>query len=150
MRHPSWRKVDTAWLTILVVGIAGITWANAVAITNAAPPPPRMVLVKPVFVPAALTSARDVEVEHVDEFAALAVFYEGYYTYLAEDAGARADKLEALIPDLPPGFHRDRMVRRLATYRAREELNGTRSELAEYWAGKVAMCSSTLASLPTE
>ena len=109
MRHPSWRKVDTAWLTTLVVGVAGITWASAVAITNAAPPPSERelanrVFVNPVLVPAALTSSREIEVEHLDEFAALAVFYEGYYAYLAEDAGARADKLEALIPDLPPGF----------------------------------------------
>ena len=148
-------EVRATWLTLgLFVVVAGL-WGVWAAVSHAAPPPSNRelanrVFVNPVLVPAALTSARAIEVDHLDEFAALAGFWVDWYLYLADDAGARADKLEALIPDLPPGYHRDRMVRRLATYRAREELNGIRSELAEHWAGKIAMCSSTLASLPTE
>lgn len=153
MMNKRFKYPGTIAATLVVIVLA--TWGIWAGLSYAAPPPSEReladrVFVNPVLVPAALTSTRELEVEHLDEFAALAGFWVDWYSYLADDAGARADKLDALIPDLEPGFHRDRMVRRLATYRAREELNTMRSELAAVWAAKIALCSSVLASLPIE
>ncbi len=143
-------EVRATWLTLgLFVVVAGL-WGIWAVSAQGAPPPQLSVLVDPVFVPAALTSTREIEVEHLEDFADLAGFYADYYSYLAEDEGARAEGLERYALHTPPGDERDRLERRAQTYRDREELNMLRSILALEWYQKIVACANALNKMRTE
>ncbi len=144
------RKRVLRWLMVCVLCWMAVEVAAAGRLTVEPEDFSAVRPVEPRLVPAALVTARATEVEHLDEFAEWAWFYADYYSYLAEDEGARAAMLEEYAVHTPPGDERDRLEDRAQVYRAREELNMLRSILALEWYNKISVCAEVLRLMRTE